>query len=264
MSKNKFTVFGDTIEITRPEWDFIAMATVRNDYLEEIQSVTWGLQDNRYLYNGKLGTLHSYIMKKWYGEDVCLEMKNKGYVIDHMDNDSHNCCINNLSFLSHERNLAKGLTLDHDSKEKSFIALTLFKDFTTGLFQISIMFNYPAVLDIRNFEHYAVVEQAYLLYEGDYRKVITDAESILNDYYQENYTFKPDRLRFIDYQIEGCTKKVVTPDRYKEYLEGRHGHAVVYFVRLAQIKNWTKDNPKKFFAIKDYDKKQTYLINLDM
>ena len=43
MSKNAFEIDGDIISITRPEWGFKAYATVREDYLDEIQSVTWGL-----------------------------------------------------------------------------------------------------------------------------------------------------------------------------------------------------------------------------
>lgn len=71
MSKNTFEIDGDTISITRPKWGFKAYATIKEDYLDEIQSVTWGLSNDRYPYNSKLGTLHSYIMKKWYGEEFC-------------------------------------------------------------------------------------------------------------------------------------------------------------------------------------------------
>ena len=123
MSKNTFNITGDTISITRPEWDFVAYATVREDYLKEIQEVTWGLNNGRYLYNGNLGWLHSYIMKKWYGEELCQEMKGKGYVIDHMDNVSSNCCIDNLSFLQSAYNKSKGLTFDQENKDKEFIAV---------------------------------------------------------------------------------------------------------------------------------------------
>ena len=44
MSKNTFNVSGNIISITRPEWQFSAVATVREDYLEEIQSVSWKLK----------------------------------------------------------------------------------------------------------------------------------------------------------------------------------------------------------------------------
>ena len=85
--------------IGHPDWEFVATASVKEEYLTEIQRVTWS-QKGRYLYNESLGGyLHIYIMKKWYGDDVYEQMKNDGYVVDHMDNDGHNCCIDNLCFL---------------------------------------------------------------------------------------------------------------------------------------------------------------------
>ena len=54
MSKNTFRISGDVIYISRPEWDFIACATVREDYKKEIQEATWGLQNGRYLYTAGL------------------------------------------------------------------------------------------------------------------------------------------------------------------------------------------------------------------
>lgn len=62
-SKNTFTISGDQITIAHPDWDFRATATIRDDYAEEIQSVTWS-RNGAYLYNAKLGGyLHLYIMK---------------------------------------------------------------------------------------------------------------------------------------------------------------------------------------------------------
>ena len=263
MSKNAFEIDGDIISITRPEWGFKAYATVREDYLDEIQSVTWGLSYDRYPYNSKLGTLHSYIMKKWYGEEFCQEMKEKDYVIDHMDNDSHNCCINNLSFLSNAYNKAKGLTFDQENKAKEFIALTMFKDFFTGLYQITIMFNYPATLVVDGFDTPSVIELAYLLYEGDYRKVIADAEDILRDY-KEDYTFNPEKTRAIDYHIEGCVGKTLPLEVHEEYLSGKHGHTVCYFTRRAAIQNWTKDTKETYFVISDVKRGIKYQIKLFM
>lgn len=261
MSKNTFEIDGDTISITRQEWGFKAYATIREDYLDEIQSVTWGLSNDRYPYNSKLGTLHSYIMKKWYGEEFCQEMKEKDYVIDHMDNDSHNCCISNLSFLSNAYNKAKGLTFDQENKAKEFIALTMFKDFITGLYQITIMFNYPATLVVDGFDIPSVIELAYLLYEGDYRKVIADAEDILRDY-KEDYTFNPEKTRAIDYHIEGCVGKTLSPEVHEEYLSGQHGHTVCYFTRRAAIQDWTKDTKETYFVISDVKQGIKYQIKL--
>lgn len=265
MSKNTFDVSGNTIFITRPEWDFVAEATVRDDYLEEIQSVSWGLKNERYLHCSKFGYLHSYIMKKWYGEDICKEMTKSKYVIDHMDNVSTNCCINNLCFLMDDYNKAKGLTLDKYNKDKSLIALTMFKDFDANqdknIFQITIKFNYPATLQLDGFEYSAVIEHAYLLYECDYRKLIGEALNILNDY-KEDYTFRPEQLRAIDYHIEGCIGKTLPVDVYQEYLDGNHGHTVFHFERLAPIKGWTKNEKKNFFVISDVKNGHTYSIKL--
>ncbi|MCD7966229.1 MAG: hypothetical protein LUG90_10755 [Clostridiaceae bacterium] len=258
MSKNTFGIIGDVITITRPEWHFVAQATVRKDYLEEIQSVTWVLNNNRYLYCRKLGTLHSYVMKKWYGEELCQEMNNNGYVIDHMDNESYNCCINNLCFLHNADNKAKGFTLDQKSKDKSFIALTMYKDFSADRFQITIVFNYPATLKLTGFDHSSVIDLAYLLYECNYPKVIADAQNILLDY-KDNYTFEPEKLRAVDYHIEGYVGEAVPPEVYEEYLSKRHGHGVAYFEHKSMI-DWTTS--KKEFIIEDRTNGGTYQIKL--
>lgn len=40
-SKNIFSIDGDIISISHPDWDFVAHASVQDNYKEEIQSVTW-------------------------------------------------------------------------------------------------------------------------------------------------------------------------------------------------------------------------------
>lgn len=263
VSKNTFEIMGDVITIKRPEWDFWAQASVREDYKEEIQSVTWGLNSKRYPYNGKLGSLHSYVMKKWYGEELCQEMKDNDFVIDHRDNVSHNCCINNLCFWSNAWNKAKGYTLDKDNKNKEFIALTMFKDFETDLFQITIHFNYPAKLKKAGFKKNAYVELAYLLYEGDYKSVITEVQSILGDYLSY-YEFHPEKIRALDYHIEGSVGTPVEPEDYQEYLKGKHGHGVCFFEKKAMIKDWNKEAQKRFFTIHDSVNQEDIYIELDM
>lgn len=263
MSKNTFSIIDDTIYISRPEWNFIAQATIRDDYADEIQSVTWGLRNDRYPYNARLGTLHSYVMKKWYGEKFCAQMQEEGFVIDHMDNESHNCCIENLCFLSDAYNKAKGMTFDQENKDKRFIALTLSRDFKTKLYQITIAFNYPATLKLKEFEHPAVIELAYLLYAGDYRTVLADAQNILMDY-KNDYTFRPEKLRAIDYHIEGCIGKVRPPEIHEEYLSGEHGHTVIFFNRLAPKIGWSKETKEELFILTDLSNSLRYEIKLTL
>ena len=61
---------------------------------------------------------YNYMRRKWYGDDTFETMKDEGYVVDHMDNDGHNCCIDNLYFLIMDENKAKGMTLDKMSVDK--------------------------------------------------------------------------------------------------------------------------------------------------
>lgn len=53
MSKNKFEIHGNRISISHPDWDFIASASIKDDYVEELQSVTWS-KKGEYLYYEKI------------------------------------------------------------------------------------------------------------------------------------------------------------------------------------------------------------------
>ena len=140
-SKNKFKLCDDTLEISRDKWCKIAFTSYREDYCKEITKYTWG-EKNGYLHSGKLGYLHRYIMGKWYGQDVLDEMTKAGFVVDHMDNNGFECRIENLYFLAKNENTAKGLTLDIQIEEmRPRIALSIYRDFSTGLFQITMFFN---------------------------------------------------------------------------------------------------------------------------
>ena len=65
-SKNRFEINGDTVHIFRDGWEHLASTSYRDDYIDELQSVTWGIT-NGYLRSNKLGYLHRYVVGKWYG-----------------------------------------------------------------------------------------------------------------------------------------------------------------------------------------------------
>ena len=248
-SKNVFSIDGDTITISHSDGDFIATASLREDYEGEIQSVTWSKNGN-YVYSQKLGVyLHIYIMKKWYGEDVYDQMKTSGYIVDHMDNNGYNCCIDNLCFLTYDENIAKGHTVDKKSKNKTHIALSLFKDFYTQNIQMTIVFNYPAIAKISSINSPAVIELVYLLYDCEYEIVLNDARAILYDY-EYNHTFDPEKLHDSDYHIEGAYGIPWPIERYNRYIEGGHGHAVCFFVKKSPIKGWKVEEQRKFFYLR--------------
>ena len=188
-SKNKFEIVNGDVHIMREGWPFVALTTYREDYYEELTSKTWNLtnpnsdsEDKGYLKNGSLGLLHRYIVAKWYGQDVLDDMTEKGYVVDHMNNNHEDCRISNLEFLKKAYNTAKGQAFDVDAKNMEYrIALKIFKDFTTGCYQITIGCNDNIIGKSQNGEEYHLAA-IMLLYNCDYSIVINDAENILRQY----------------------------------------------------------------------------------
>lgn len=246
-SKNSFEISGDYIIIKQTDWNKDAIASIRDDYSSELQSVTW-TKKGEYLHNQKLGYLHRYIVKKWYGDEVLQSMTDADYVVDHMDNDGFNCSIENLSFLSNAENKSKGLTFDQINKDKLHIALSIFKDFSTGLYQSTIKFNYPPSLICSSINEPAFIELAFLLYGDDYETMLLDCRQILNEYYK-SYTFSPERLRFDDYQIEGAYGKTVSVDEYDRKMFTPSNHGKVYFKKINYKQGWLPTDKVHYFHL---------------
>lgn len=197
--KNQFQIVNDEIHITREGWERMAFTSFRDDYYNQLISYTWTL-DGEYLRNKKLGYLHRYIMEKWYGKEMLDELTTKGYVVDHMNNEGTDCRISNLEFLKKSYNTAKGQAFDVDAKELQWrIAVSIFKDFSTGYFQITIACNDAIVgTDETGQEYY--VYAIMLLYDCDYSIVINDAENILRVFETEG--------KILVSQTHSCDTKV--------------------------------------------------------
>ena len=202
-SKNTFSRCGDEIHICREGWDAMALVTYREDYYDELTSVTW-TENRGYLTNGKLGALHRYIMGKWYGEEMLSEMTKQGWVVDHMNNNSFDCRISNLEFLPTRHNVAKGQTVDVEADAmRQHIALTLYKDFSTGYYQIHIGCNDPISLWNTVTGETRSLAKLKLLFDCDYRIVINEARDILLNY--DLYgKFDISSLHCIDWKPEFC------------------------------------------------------------
>lgn len=243
-SKNEFEIWEDRVIITNKNWKFAAEATVRKDYIDELQSLTWS-NDGHYLRSSKLKCkLHTYVMRKWYGDEMYEKMASDGYVVDHMDNNGYNCSLNNLCFLKKNLNTAKGQDLDIKLKKREEIALTITKDFKTSLFQIVVLFNYPAVAKGEGIKRPTVIEQAYLLYDSIYEKVLNDANKIFIDYNQGHY-FEPDKLSMIDYEISGREGVSGSLEKYREYVSMELGGPVFLFTKKAPLPNWSINDERK-------------------
>lgn len=217
-SKNTFSVNGDIISIMRDEWDALALATYREDYYEELTQHTWYLNDG-YPYNQSLGGgLHRYMMAKWYGEDVLSDMTARGFVVDHMNNNHMDCCISNLEFLKHNRNVAKGQYFDKEAEYlRQRIAVTMFKDFKTGYYQITIGCNAPICSNDGRF-----INAIKLLYTTPYSQVVLDAEKILTQYDEER-RISLGNLDFCDKRITFSPNIELTEEEQNQAVVMRDG-----------------------------------------
>ena len=184
-SRNKFEVNGNTITISCERWEALALATYREDYYSELSRYTWSL-NNGYPYNATLGGgLHRYMMDKWYGEDVLKDFTDRGYVVDHMNNNHMDCRISNLEFLKKAYNTAKGQQFDVDAREMQYrIAVNIFKDFSTGCYQITIGCN-DSIGCLAADGTIKWINSLKMLYNCKYPIVINDADNILQVYNDE-------------------------------------------------------------------------------
>lgn len=187
MPEQKIERLDDNITIHRPDRKEIMFTTYREDYWDELSKQTWRLDNKGYPICSKLGALHRYIMGKWYGEEALAEFTNKGYVVDHLDNQHNNCRISNLEFLKKDFNTSKGQWLDKQVKELELhFALAIYKDFKTGCFQITIGMNDSICRkDNDGNEHH--VASVKFLYTKDYPIVIKDAEMMLLDLERQEF-----------------------------------------------------------------------------
>lgn len=81
-------------------------------------------------------------MEFYYGEGAIKKADEKGFVVNHIDNNGFNCRVSNLCFIPNDLNKAKGLTFDKRRREMvDDLTLTFYKDFITGQFPITITFN---------------------------------------------------------------------------------------------------------------------------
>ena len=137
-----------------------------------------------------------------------------------MNNNGFDCRICNLEFLAPNQNIAKGHNLDIEAEEqRHHIALNLFKDFSTGLYQISIVFNDNVYLSNGIEKIGQPINSIFLLYDCDYRLVINDAEQILLEY-KTNRKFRLDKLNYIDIKYALSTFIDLSEQEFEEVING--------------------------------------------
>ncbi|WP_202707218.1 HNH endonuclease [Sporosalibacterium faouarense] len=146
----------------------------------KIKSTRWHV-NGEYLFCSKLNMyFHRYVMEHWYGKKVLKEFTEKGFVVDHIDNDGNNCEITNLHFIPADENLTKAHSYDKKRpKCRRNFALNFFKDFETGLYQITIGFNKESYIVLDN--KTIPIASLFLLYADDSSQVLYDSLTIINE-----------------------------------------------------------------------------------
>lgn len=222
MSLNVFSFKDNIITINRNGWHKLAYAEYREDYYDELTSTTWTKKGNA-LFSGTLNcSLHQYIMRKWYGEEMVNEMYKNGYIIEHLDNDEFNNRLSNLDFLLKDYNTAKGQSLDKDIvRYRDKIALRMYKNFETSTYEISVAFNEP-FNEVLSDGTIKPIQAIHLLYDRDYYSVILDANKILHDYITLN-EIKMDKLSHIRAIIDYATLIELTPEEQERIGNGKGG-----------------------------------------
>ena len=222
---NKVSRTGDTvyIKIEKDDTVHLARTTYREDYYEELCNYIWSINSDGYPTNITLGGgLHRYVMGKWYGEDTLKEFTDKGYVVDHMNNNHLDCRISNLEFLKKIYKTATGFVFDKDSEEiKHRIAVNLFKDFSTGNYQITIGCNDNICYNDNDGNvHY--VNAIKLLYSCDYSIVINDAENIIRQYETEEI-INIHSTHAVDIRVDEAPSIVFTQEEKEKVIVEKDG-----------------------------------------
>lgn len=192
----------NSIEIYNKKNEKIGIATDRYDYHDELNKLVWNLDTRGYIINKKVGSLHKYMMNKWYGDAVVQEFYEKGYVIDHINNEHYDNRISNLAFYSRTRNVAKGMYFDKESKWiRDKLLVQIYKDFLNECYQIALVFN-GCFFIMQEDESIVRIYALYLLYNNDisYSTVVNDATDIIT-MFQEKKEIDLSEVKYFNYDI---------------------------------------------------------------
>jgi len=213
----KVTHDNNKITISRPSYKTLAFVTYDEDLYRKISSVTWTVKRSEsgkeYLTSSKYGLLHQLVISYFYGEDVLKEAYKNQLVIDHLDNNGYECVYENLALIPRKENSAKGLTYDIERKEAmDKYAINITRDMDTKEFQISVIFNKEANLNMNNEE--IPLHILYFRYGNDFKTAFIDARSILNDL-DSNGRVNLANLRYKDFDYKKTERIFATPEQIK-------------------------------------------------
>ncbi|MCP4139619.1 MAG: HNH endonuclease [Chloroflexi bacterium] len=212
MKREKFEVAHEHnriyIRLYYPEGKKIGFTDYADELWKIIALAKWHLKKGKYIYSGNQ-SLHRIVMEYWYGKECCVEMIEKGFVIDHIDNDSLNCSYENLAFLSRAKNWHyKGNYYDKERVDAIPIAaVNIMKKMGEGKFQITVGFNKSFVNSQGQ-----KISTAFFAYDvNDYDLVLADALMLVESMKKGEINIK--NLRYDRYKFTPfCHVKIDNPD----------------------------------------------------
>lgn len=185
--------------------------------------VTWGMDDKHYVRNGKLGYLHIYMMKKWYGEDMVDNLHQSGWIVEHMNNRGNDCRISNLTFMLGDENKAKGFSTDKYIDELQWhLAVSMFHDFSTQCYQVTIGCN-DAIITRDDTGKQRHVQDIRLLYDYRYQayNIVVNEVTHLLLTYRQTKRFSLSGMTFCKKRVDFCPDFELSEDEYKQAIVRR-------------------------------------------
>ncbi|WP_185762724.1 hypothetical protein [Niallia circulans] len=149
-------------------------------------------------------------------------MRDNKFIIEHMDNNPHNCSIENLAFAHEDLNKTKAFSLDKDRPAiLDKVAMNIYKNFDNQDFEITLGFNdfYFLRYEENSELKYKPLTALYLRYKDDFRTMLMEANSLVNKImnnstiglaYLDCYEYTYDTANFIS-PPEGMEVKDLPP-----------------------------------------------------
>ena len=148
------------------------------EILKIIKSNSWYLKNDKYFYSSKLKKyLHQIVISQFYGKDFFANLLKKGYVIDHINNESFDNRISRLQYVIRISNSHKGQRLDRyrkDENEKYLYTLNIYNMYPEEKFSIIICFNGLKIFNEKK-EVVSTMEFIYSRKDDDYNIILNDA-----------------------------------------------------------------------------------------
>lgn len=213
------------------------------DYTEEswalIGGLNWYVSDKdleegkrTYIYTGsapfskRYRKLYEVVMCYWYGKNTVDKMRDRRFIIEHLDNNPHNCSVENLAFAHEELNKTKAFSYDKTRPELvAKVAMNIYKNFETHEFEINLAFNqlYTLTLDENNTNKTIPLNALFLQYPDDFEIVLHNANFIETSLKRE-LSLNIDGLNCYSYQYEAAKFLTAVPGKTLPSLVKHNGN----------------------------------------